>query len=356
MRCGFSSSGSVDPSPDGCRRLGEVKEAVGAVHSTLDDFLVRGTADLTVVSAPIHRHADLTVRALEHGSHVLCEKPVGGSLDDLKRMKAAERSTGLSVAIGFQWSFSRAIERIRAHAAEGRFGAPRRFRSLSSWPRGLNYYARAAWAGRVRLENGTWVRDSPVNNATAHYLHNMLFVLERAETAGLRVDSVSAELYRANAIESFDTAALRVVTEAGTEVLVYTTHAGKSVVEPMTVMEFDDAVVRHQCPGSFVAVMSGGHREDYGNPDTGPREKLERVVSDIRSGRRPACTLDDASHQLLVACSLDHDSGIVDFPSEIVERTNGVWVSGVTEALVQAYANGVLPHELGNVDWARPAR
>ena len=44
----------------------------------------------------------------------------------------------------------------------------------AAWPRYFNYYARNNWAGKLAM-NGTWVFDSPVNNACAHYLNLALF-------------------------------------------------------------------------------------------------------------------------------------------------------------------------------------
>jgi predicted dehydrogenase len=42
--------------------------------------------DLVVVCSPIHYHVSQTSYALEQGSHVLCEKPIGGTIQDAERM------------------------------------------------------------------------------------------------------------------------------------------------------------------------------------------------------------------------------------------------------------------------------
>ena len=48
---------------------------------------------------------------------------------------------------------------------------------MVSFPRPLSYFKRNDWAGHLRTPAGEDVLDSPLNNATAHYLHNMLYVL-----------------------------------------------------------------------------------------------------------------------------------------------------------------------------------
>jgi myo-inositol 2-dehydrogenase/D-chiro-inositol 1-dehydrogenase len=58
----------------------------------LEQVLDLGT-DIISVCTPPRSHADLTVRALEAGRHVLCEKPVARTVRDAERIRqAAERS------------------------------------------------------------------------------------------------------------------------------------------------------------------------------------------------------------------------------------------------------------------------
>jgi hypothetical protein len=56
---------------------------------------------------------------------------------------------------------------------------------------------------------GLGIFDSPANNATAHFLHNMFYLLGATRETSAAPAVVQAELYRANAIENFDTAAIR---------------------------------------------------------------------------------------------------------------------------------------------------
>ena len=315
---GVELAGAVDPAPTGCRRLEELTAAVGHNLPHNRDVLREGRGDLVVIAAPIHLHAPFTIAALERGAHVLCEKPVAAVVQDARAMAAAEKASDATVAIGYQWSFSDTIQSIRRDVVAGRFGVPLQMKTVVFWPRPASYYGRSSWAGALKTADGAWVLDSPANNATAHYLHNSLFVLG---ADGGRPLSVEAELYRANAIESFDTAAIRVETESGAEVLFYTTHAIPSNVNPVVHYRFSDAELYCNVPGNFYARFADGSVEDLGSPEATHADKIRRAAADIRDGNPPACTIEDASYQSLAVCGAHESASIIDFPARIVSTS-----------------------------------
>ena len=77
---GLTLTGCIDPYPASCSYLGELRARHIPVYASLDAFYREQTADLLCISAPIHLHAEQTCQALAHGSHVLCEKPLGATL------------------------------------------------------------------------------------------------------------------------------------------------------------------------------------------------------------------------------------------------------------------------------------
>jgi len=66
----------------------------------------------------------------------------------------------------------------------------------------MAYFRRNDWVGRIRTDAGHCVFDSPANNAAAHYLHIMLYLLGATREGAAMPASVQAETYRANAIEN----------------------------------------------------------------------------------------------------------------------------------------------------------
>jgi len=350
----FRIAGAVDPEPDQCPWLEELRAMGVPVFAALDGFYRNRTAELAVVSSPIQYHAGQTCLALAKGSHVLCEKPVAATIGEVRRMMEAERAAGRWVSVGYQWSFSAAVQELKKDIIGGRFGAAKRLKCLYLWPRDEQYYRRNGWAGRKRDAQGGWVLDSPAQNAMAHDLHNMFYILGRERHTSAAPAEVEAELYRANPVENYDTAAMRARTEEGVEVLLYATHVPRREKGPVYSYEFEKAVVRCSSRTSGIWVeFAGGERKDYGVPDAGGMVKLWDAIRNVRTGDRPVCGLEAASSQTLCVNGMqDSMPEIREFPQAVrrVKEENGsrrIWVEGLDEAFEACYAANALPSELG---------
>jgi predicted dehydrogenase len=359
----FRLVAGVDPAPRNCARLADLQARGVPIHRSLQQFYRAGRADWAVLSSPIHRHCSQTCLALSQGSHVLCEKPAAATVQDVDRMIRARDRAGRQVAIGYQWSFSTPVQRLKQDILAGHFGAPRQLKSLCLWPRDEVYYHRNNWAGRQRGARGAWVLDSPANNAMAHDLHNMLYLLGPRVAASARPVDIVAELYRANDIENFDTAALRVHTDSGAEILFYGSHAIAEDSGPEFCFEFERATVTYTTGQSpIVARHSDGSSRHYGGPNDEPQvTKLWTCLRSMVGDGTIPCGLEAARSQTVCANGAQDSVGApVDFPRALVHVKGQspqrlVWVGGLAEALRQCYAGGVLPTEAG-LAWARPGR
>jgi predicted dehydrogenase len=335
----------VDPHPENSSLFGALREQRVPVFSSLDEALRKYPSDLTILASPIHVHAEQTCLALERESHVLCEKPLCVGLGDWNAMERAEKASGKTVTVGYQWSFSDAIQQFKTDCLAGRFGAARRLRTLVLWPRDEAYYQRNKWAGKQWLESGHAVFDSPVNNAASHFLHNMFYVLGASPDESAMPKRVQAELWRANAIENYDTAALRIDVDSGAELFFYTSHANDSSDTLSFLYEFECGTVRYDLKQDrLIATFATGETLDYGSPQADPDRKLWAAIESARSGKKPLCGLAAArAHVACVEMAQQSSSGIHDFPGSAVctqneGGTTSRYVKGLQEIFVRAYS------------------
>lgn len=357
-RQSFRLAGTIDPQPQRCPQLDEIRALGIPVFERLDEFYARKKADLVIIASPIHFHCDQTSLALVHGSHVLCEKPAAGTIQEVNRMRKAEREAGKWVSVGFQWSFSAAIQALKSDIRAGIYGRPRRLKCLYLWPRSEAYYQRNDWAGRLRDAEGRWILDSPANNAMAHDLHNMFYVLgTKKETAALPVQ-VEAELYRAMDIDNFDTAAFRCIVGTGVEILFYVSHVASGDTGPVLSYEFERGEVSCSGRDADIKGTTAAGEKDYGSADKEPLRKLWEAIDSVGKKAVPACGLEASCGQVLAVNGAQESMPEIQaFPEPMVAvkgeaGSREVTVAGLTEAFWECYQKNVLPSELG-IPWSR---
>ena len=355
--------GVADPAPQRCRRLEQLRGRGVPIHSSLENlFASAGPIDLVMIATPIHLHARHTCLALRRGASVLCEKPLAATIEDAVRMAECERAAGPEkfVAIGYQWCFSDAVQALKRDILRGDFGRAIRLKTICFFPRAVSYFSRNDWAGRLRTSTGEHVLDSPANNATAHYLHNMLYLLGGTRETAATPAAVQAELYRANDIENYDTAALRATLASGCELLFYTTHAVPERLGPRCQFEFEHAVVEYDFLASprFVARFKSGEVRDYGDPGRDRTQKIWQSIDAVRTGAPPACGIRGATpHTVAVAAAQRSVPAIAAFPPSVrhAHQINGesvMCVDGLGDALNECFTRGILPAERGNLTWS----
>src|SRR5690606_17558502 len=73
------------------RRNEAVQETGCTAYADPEQLINDDRIELVVVATPSHTHADLTVKALEAGKHVLVEKPMAVNVQEADRMIAAAK-------------------------------------------------------------------------------------------------------------------------------------------------------------------------------------------------------------------------------------------------------------------------
>lgn len=109
--------------------------------------------DLVHICTPPGTHFDLCVRALRRGAHVICEKPLVASLNEVDQLQAVERETGLTCSTIFQWRFGSSAQRLKRLIDERELGRPLIGICNTTWYRTHAYYE-VPWRGKWDTELG----------------------------------------------------------------------------------------------------------------------------------------------------------------------------------------------------------
>lgn len=105
----------------------------GTVYDSIDALLESGVDAVSVCVANCD-HASVTIRALEAGCHVLCEKPMANTLQECEDMTAASLRTGKRLLLGHNQRFTRSHQEARRLIAEGAIGRILAFHTSFSHP------------------------------------------------------------------------------------------------------------------------------------------------------------------------------------------------------------------------------
>lgn len=108
-------------------RTSERAEAndVPEAFTDLDEAIDATGADVVAISTPPHTHCELTIRALESGCHVLCEKPFSRDAAEARAMLEAAEKAGKVHMIGNEFRLVPQRATVARAIAEGMIGEPR---------------------------------------------------------------------------------------------------------------------------------------------------------------------------------------------------------------------------------------
>jgi predicted dehydrogenase len=150
-----------------------------AIPRTLTDFreLCRlDDLDVIDICTPPHLHYAQTLEALEAGRHVICEKPLAGSLREVDHVIAAEKCSGRRVMPIFQYRFGHGIQKLKFLVELGIAGRAYLTTVETAWRRRPAYYA-VPWRARWRTELG-----GPLVSLAVHGHDLVYYVLGRARS------------------------------------------------------------------------------------------------------------------------------------------------------------------------------
>lgn len=200
---GFTVSGIWGASKQQAKTMAE--EYKVPFHTVkIDELLLREDVDLVCVLCPPHVRAEVAVKALSIGKHVLCDSPVGLSKDEAERMvQAAQYYPKLLSLVKHELRFLPAFIKMKRYVEEGFCGKPLicecKIEMGSLLGNNYTWMCDQAMGGGVLTNLGAHIIDlvSFLTNQRAVEVHGTLktFIPQTDEVSGFR--HISSDDYTA---------------------------------------------------------------------------------------------------------------------------------------------------------------
>ncbi|MFS4455736.1 Gfo/Idh/MocA family protein [Maribacter sp. 2304DJ31-5] len=91
-------------------------------HGSYEDLFKSNEIDVVYIATPHTFHAEMSILAMEHKKHVLCEKPLGVNIGQVNAMLACARENGVFIMEALWSRFNPAIIKIKELVDNGEIG------------------------------------------------------------------------------------------------------------------------------------------------------------------------------------------------------------------------------------------
>ena len=138
LLAGAALSADVDVVAVGSRDLGRAqafadRHGIPAAYGTYEELLADPAVEAIYNPLPNTMHCEWSIRALEAGKHVLCEKPMSSNPAEVEEAFAAAERTGFLLSEAFMYRHHPQTQRLGALVDEGVIGELRLIRTVFSY-------------------------------------------------------------------------------------------------------------------------------------------------------------------------------------------------------------------------------
>ena len=274
----------TDVNPDSLEEaaaeLGVPEESLYEDHGTM---LEAETLDGLVITTPHALHYEQITAGLDHGLHVLCEKPMCTDLGDAKDLVDRVESSDRTVMLGYQRHLDRSFRAARRYWQE-----------CDERPTFVNAHVTQDWINEVE---GSWKANPDLSgggqlyDTGSHLVDSILWI------TGLEPRSVTAQMEFHDDAERVDTqAGVTVQFENGAVATIAVSGDTPRVNEGIQIWGDDGATVvtgREWNPREYTEIDAEGHITDPNGERGSVMAKADAFIEAIEEGSEPPATVHD---------------------------------------------------------------
>ena len=290
--------GVADARPEAAEKFAQVKGV--RAFSSVDEMLACPEIDVVTICVPSGFHADIAIKAANAGKHIIVEKPMAITTEQLNAMEEACAKNGVLLSSIAQSRFTQGVEMTKRAIEEGLLGKMVCADVYMKFNRTQEYYNSGGWRGTKAIDGG-----GALMNQGIHGVDLLLYLAGDVKS----VYAVSKTLARTIEVEDTLSAVLEFKSGA-TGVIQATTSVypgyprrlelngdkGTIVLEEGNVVRWDmdnpakqDIVLQPTMFSSAstpTAINVDNHRKQFADVIRALRTGTKPLI-DIREGRRP---------------------------------------------------------------------
>lgn len=212
--------------------------------------------DVIHICTPHYLHADMAIAAMEHGKHVILEKPMAIKLTDAEKLIYTSDATGKQLGICFQNRYNTSSVKAKSLLTSGRGGKLLGARAFVTWCRDEEYYTGSGWRGTWEQEGG-----GVLINQSIHTLDLLQWFMGDIHRIKGSVDTRALK----EVIEVEDTAEAAIQFKSGATALFYATNCYCANAPVMIEIVTENAVIKIE--DGLTIKYNNGDCESYSEVD-----------------------------------------------------------------------------------------
>lgn len=153
----------VDNNPDAPKKLldgSKIDSSKVKIYSDYKVAIEEIKPDIVAVTVPSGLHYSIAEYSLNHGCHLLLEKPMTMSSDESRKIYELAKSVNRKIAMGHIYRYFPMVSILQKDIADGKFGKVLHGTIYVRWGHGDDYYNSAAWRGTWKSDGGALMNQT----------------------------------------------------------------------------------------------------------------------------------------------------------------------------------------------------
>lgn len=130
------------------------KEYGCKVFDTYEEMLASDEVDVVTICTPSGLHAPLAVKAAEAKKHIIVEKPMAITKEQIADIIKSCNDNGVKICVISQLRFTKAVQFVKKAIADGALGDILLGNLYMKYYRDTDYFAQSKWRGTWELDGG----------------------------------------------------------------------------------------------------------------------------------------------------------------------------------------------------------